>query len=130
MVRGCVGLVAPTTIRQARSVIDRYLKVHLGTVRVGELSAFTIDEAYVRLRAGGGSQGQPLSAGTLARVHVVLRSALAQRWGWIFDNPAERASRIKVHLTERRPLTPAEVRNYHHVWLGPVRKLPARPLRV
>ena len=43
------------------SVIDRYLTVYLGTVRVGELSAFTIDEAYVRLRAGGGSQRQPLT---------------------------------------------------------------------
>jgi hypothetical protein len=78
-----------------------------------------IDAAYVRLRVSGGGrgqgqgqgQGQGLSAGTLAPVHVVLRSALAQaqRWGWIFDNPVERAHRIKVRKTDRQTPTPYEV---------------------
>ena len=46
--------------------------------------------------AAAGSSGRPLSSGTLARVHVVVRAAFAQamRWGWIWDNPAERAHRI------------------------------------
>ena len=50
--------------------------------------------------------------GTLTRIHVVLRAAFAQamRWGWIWDNPAERAHRI-VHVSaELRPPTPAELR--------------------
>jgi integrase len=70
-----------------------------------------IDAAYVRLRVSGGSRGQGLSAGTLARVHVVLRSALAQaqRRDWIFDNPVERAHRIKVRKTDRQTPTPEEV---------------------
>ena len=42
------GSWAPTTIRQTRSVVDRYLHPQLGVIRVGELT------------------------------HVVLRSALAQ----------------------------------------------------
>ena len=77
----------------------------------GELTPSVIDAAYVRLRLSGGGRGQGLSSGTLARVHVVLRSALAQaqRWGWIFDNPVERAHRIKVRKTERKPPTPDEV---------------------
>jgi integrase len=85
------GSWAPTTIRQTRSVVDRYLHPQLGTLRVGELTPSVIDAAYVRLRVAGGGRGQGLSAGALARVHVVLRSALAQaqRWGWIFDNPVE-----------------------------------------
>lgn len=68
-----------------------------------------IDAAYVRLRVSG--RGLGLSAGTLARVHVVLRSALAQaqRWGWIFENPVERAYRIKVRKTDRQSPTPEEV---------------------
>jgi integrase len=69
---------APTTIRQTRSVLDRYLHPHLGQHRVGEVTPAIIDAAYTQLRFSGGMQGQPLSAGTLARVHVVLRSALAQ----------------------------------------------------
>ncbi len=45
---------APTTIRQTRSVLDRYLHPHLGHLAVG---------------------GRPLPPGTLARIHVVLRSS-------------------------------------------------------
>ena len=81
---------APTTIRQTRSVLDRYLHPHIGSIPVGSLTAARIDELYAELGRSGGAKGQPLSAGTVARVHVVLRSALAQavRWEWIWDNPA------------------------------------------
>ncbi len=105
------GSWAPTTIRQTRSVVDRYLHPQLGSIRVGELTPSVIDAAYVRLRLSGGGRGQGLSSGTPARVHVVLRSALAQaqRWGWIFDNPVERAHRSNVRKTERKPPTPDEV---------------------
>lgn len=105
------GSWAPTTIRQTRSVVDRYLHPQFGSMRVGELTPSVIDAAYVRLRVSGGGRGQGLSSGTLARLHVVLRSALAQaqRWGWVFDNPVERAHRIKVRKTDRQPPTPEEV---------------------
>ena len=102
---------APTTIRQTRSVLDRYLHPHLGALPVGEVTPAIIDAAYGQLRRGGGVRGQPLAAGTLARVHVVLRSALAQavRWGWIWDNPAERAHRIVATPAEIRPSSPTEL---------------------
>jgi integrase len=53
-----------------------------------------------------------LASGTLARIHVVLRAALAQaqRWGWIWDNPAERAHRIVMAPRELSPPTPVELR--------------------
>ena len=59
----------------------------------------------------GGTRGQPLSPGTLARIHVVLRSAFAQavRWGWVWDNPAERAHRIVATPRELEPPSPAEL---------------------
>ena len=69
---------APTTIRQTRSVLDRYLHPHLGQIAVGALTAAQIDATYAELRRAGGMRGQPLAAGTLARIHVVLRAALAQ----------------------------------------------------
>ena len=105
------GSWSPTTIRQTRSVLDRYLHPMVGSVRVGDLTPASIDDAYVRLRLSGSMRGGPLSAGTLCRVHVVLRSAFAQavRWGWVFDNPVERAHRIKVRQIEPCPPTPAEV---------------------
>jgi integrase len=103
---------APTTIRQTRSVLDRYLHPRLGEITVGELTAADIDATYAQLRHAGGMRGQPLAAGTLARIHVVLRAALAQavRWGWIWDNPAERAHRIVTTSRELAPPTPEELR--------------------
>jgi integrase len=103
---------APTTIRQTRSVLDRYLHPRIGDSAVGDLTPAAIDAMYAALHRGGGMRGQSLSAGTLARVHVVLRAALgqAQRWGWIWDNPAERAHRIVSVAPELSPPTPDEVR--------------------
>ena len=42
----------------------------------------------------------------------MVRAAFAQavRWGWIWDNPAERAHRIVTATRELRPPTPAELR--------------------
>ncbi len=103
---------APATVRQTRSVLDRYLHPHIGTVAVGELITAAIDALYAHLRSGGGMRGAPLATGTVARVHVVLRSALsqAQRWGWIWDNPAERAHRMIASAPELHPPTPDELR--------------------
>ena len=42
---------------------------------MGNLTPGAIDAMYASLRRSGGMRGQPLSAGTLARVHVVLRAA-------------------------------------------------------
>ena len=102
---------APTTVRQTRSVLDRYLHPHLGDQRVGEITPATIDATYATLRERGSTRGTSLSPGTLARVHVVLRSAFAQaqRWGWVWDNPAQHAHRIVVAHAELHPPTPAEL---------------------
>jgi hypothetical protein len=100
---------APTTVRQTRSVLDRYLHPHLGHLAVGEVTPAVIDASYATLRRGGGVKGQPLSPGTLARVHVVLRSALAQamRWGWIWTTQlnAPTVSLLPVPSCARRRRT-------------------------
>lgn len=102
---------APATVRQTRSVLDRYLHPHLGGCRVGEVTPALIDSLYVTLRTRGSMRGTGLGPGSLARVHVVLRSALAQaqRWGWVWDNPAERAHRIVVPPREIHPPTASEL---------------------
>jgi integrase len=102
---------SPTTVRQTRSVINGQLYSHLGSVMVADLTTEHIDRVYNVLLVRGGVSGQPLKPGTVQRVHVVLRAALAHamRWGWIWDNPAERAHRIVVVTREPEPPTTEEL---------------------
>jgi hypothetical protein len=70
---------APTTVRQTRSVLDRYLHPHIGALAVGEVTPAIIDAVYAELRRRGGMGGRPLASGTLARIHVVLRPGSRRR---------------------------------------------------
>lgn len=100
----------PTTVRQTRSIVDRHLRPHIGCVAVGDLTTADIDALYAKLLIGtDGAKG--LSGGTVQRVHVVLRSALAQamRWEWIWDNPAAHAAKIVAPNRERDPPTVDEL---------------------
>lgn len=54
---------APTTIRQTRSVLDRYLHPHLGGQRVGDVTPAFVDATYPTLRVRGGVHGKPLRGG-------------------------------------------------------------------
>jgi integrase len=73
---------APTTTRQTRSVLDRYLHRQLGGLAVGEVTPAIIEAVYADLRRQGGVRGRPLASGTLARVHTVLRAAFGQAMRW------------------------------------------------
>jgi integrase len=96
---------AATTVRQVRSVLDRHLIPELGAVNVGELTTAQIDAFSCDLRGGG------LSAGTVRRVHGILHAALtqAQRWEWIWMNPAAHASAPKHVPNEIRPPSPVDM---------------------
>ena len=94
---------SPSTIRQNCSVLNRHLHHHIGSVTVGDVTPALIDALYVRLRRGENG-ARTLAAATVARIHVVMSSAFSQamRWGWVWDNPAERAHRIvPVRYTRR-----------------------------
>jgi hypothetical protein len=100
---------ARTTVSHTRSVIDCYLKPHLGHLHVTKLTTEDIDDFYGHLLRAGGRRDQPLAPGTVARVHGVLHRALAQavRWEWTWLNPASNASPPRVPSprdpsTERR----------------------------
>ena len=108
----------PNTVRQNRSVLRRHLHPRFGQVKVGDLTPAMIEAVYADLQRHGSVLGGPLAAGTVARIHVMLRSSLshAMRWGWIWDNPAERTYRIVVPAPETSPPSPAEVAQLlHHV---------------
>jgi integrase len=102
-------LWAASTRRQTRSVIDRHLQPGLGGVPLARLTTAMIDDFYANLRRSSG--GRKLSPGTVRRIHVVVHRALAraQRWGWIYTNPASLAQPPRQEPAEIRPPTPAQV---------------------
>jgi len=102
---------SPTTARQTKSIIDCHLVPSLGDVQLQTLRTEDIDAFYGGLRRCGGRDGQPLSAGTVHRVHVVLHRALAQalRWEWLWVNPASTASPPSCEPAPIYPPSPEEV---------------------
>ena len=102
---------ATTTTSHTRSVIDCYLKPHLGHLDIAKLTTADIDDFYGYLLRAGGRDERPLAPGTVARVHGVLHRALAQavRWEWIWLNPATNATPPRVGPAEIRPPSPRDV---------------------
>jgi integrase len=102
---------AASTVSHTRSIIDCYLKPHLGHLDVAKLTTADIDDFYGYLLRAGGRSERPLAPGTVARVHGVLHRALAQavRWDWIWLNPASNATPPRVEPAEIRPPTPVQV---------------------
>jgi len=96
---------AATTVRQVESVVGHHLEPRLGEVVVGALTTAQIDAFYGDLRRDG------LSAGTVRRIHGVLHAALAQaqRWEWIWMNPAAHANPPRHVPSEIRPPSPDDV---------------------
>ena len=92
-------------------MLDRYLHPHLGDVVVGDVNAAILDATYVALRHRGGIGGRPLSAGTLTRIHSVVRAAFSQamRWEWITRDPTKLVRRpAKINVRPDVP-TPAQL---------------------
>lgn len=102
---------APTTAAHTRSILDRHLVPQLGHVPVVELTTADIDDLYGRLLRGEQCQGRGLAPGTVHRIHGVLHRALvqAQRWDWIWLNPAAAATLPRVRRAELVPPTPGQV---------------------
>jgi integrase len=100
---------AASTRRQTRSVIDRHVRPSLGAIPLARLTTAMIDEFYANLRRSSG--GREMSPGTVRRIHVVVHRALAQaqRWGWIYTNPASLAQPPRSEPAEIRPPAQAQV---------------------
>ncbi len=87
--------LSPSTIDGYLGDIRRYIRPNLGHVPVGNLTARDLDRFYLSLQERG------LGAGSIARLHSIIRSALdqARRWGLVPQNVANDAS------PPRRPAT-------------------------
>ena len=82
--------VEPSTWQAYDDVARAYLRPHLGSLDLDELTVRILDLHYVRLLEAGGRRGQPLSRRTVELTHAVLRKALgdAVLAGLLDDNPA------------------------------------------
>ena len=101
----------PWTVVQHRSVVEQYLKPHLGATPVRTPGVHDVDRFYALLRKSGGRGGRPLAPATVRRIHAVLRRALQQalRWGWLTTNPAALATLPKTTAQEIVPPSSADV---------------------
>jgi hypothetical protein len=89
---------AASTASHTRTVIECYLRPHLGHLPVNKITTEDIDDFYAYPIRSGGERDQPLAPGSVARVHGVLHRAFAQavRWDWVLVNPASAATPPRV----------------------------------
>lgn len=95
--------LSPSTVEGYLGDIRRYLRPHLGDLEVGRLTARDLDRFYLAMQDRG------LGAGTIARLHSIVRSALdqARRWGLVSHNVAQDATPPRRPAT-RIPAVPPE----------------------
>ncbi len=106
----------PRTISDYRNETRRYIKPHLGEVKLTKLTPLHLERLYRTLMEGGGKNGRPLSAKTVLRVHRVIRKAIgdAERKGILNRNVARLADKPSTSQldTERPAWTPEELRKF------------------
>ncbi len=93
-----------TTRRNYARDMEKHIIPSLGDMPLAKLTARHLDQLYARLRTTH-------APATVHQIHSILRRSLSQahKWGWITDNPAERATPPKVRQKEIKPPKPAVV---------------------
>ena len=101
----------PRTISDYRNETRRYIKPHLGDVKLTKLTPLHLERLYRTLMAEGGQNGRPLSPKTALRVHRVIRKAIgdAERKGILQRNVARLADKPSIaQLAPERPAWTAD----------------------
>ncbi len=91
-----------------------HINPHLGSKRIGELSALDIKRWHGVLLTSGRQDGTPLAANSVKLAHRVLHRALADavRWNLIFVNPVSAVRVPKGTTKELRVWTAEEARQF------------------
>lgn len=95
----------PQTLKSYRSHIKNHIKPSLGSVKLQQLHASTIQALYNSLlKAGNGLK--PLSSKSVRNLHGVIHSALEQavELGYIQTNPSKKCKLPKITRHEIQPL--------------------------
>lgn len=105
------GQLSPTTYRGYRSLLDRLILPRFGARKVRTIQARELDEFYGWLLRSGGENSRPLGAGSVMRVHSLIRRLLNQgvKWGWCGYNAATRATPPRERRHEFQLPSPEQV---------------------
>jgi len=110
---GYVGLrLRPSTVYGYRYLVKRYVKPHLGHIRLDRLHPRLLSEFYAQLAEGGRArQVGGLSPRTLELIHCVIHASLqlAVTWGMIPKNVAKAVSPYEPGEPKFRALDEAEL---------------------
>jgi integrase len=124
--------MSPTTRAENEGAVERYVPARMLDRRVRDLTTKDLDTLYTHLLRRGGvcsrrgndetgeprkctttpckhGGGDPLSTGTVRRLHGVIRSALEQavRWNYVTTNVAKNTREIEV-IADEVELPPAD----------------------
>jgi integrase len=107
--------LSPSTVEGYLGDIRRYIAPSLGKIRVSRLTARDLDRFYLSMQERG------LSAGTIGRLHSIVRSALeqARRWRLVPENVARDASpprRPVAHIPAVPPERVAAILDAADAW--------------
>ncbi len=97
--------VSERTFNDYKSLMRRYVRNELGSIKLSNLHPRDIQELYSKM------QGNGLSARVVRYTHSVLSSALKQavQWGMLFRNPAELVNLPKQAKKEMHALSVEQV---------------------
>jgi integrase len=108
----------PKTVERYRQLAD-YALPHIGTTKLQDLSALTLERVFNHLKDSGGwnrkaKANRPLSAKTVRHiaglVHVALETAI--RWKLLKTNPANGCQLPKVTKREAKALDAGQLREF------------------
>jgi len=103
----------PSTLARYRQISETHLKPGLGRVRLDRLTPVEVQEFLNRRR-------EVVAAGTVAKIHAVLRAALsdAERMDLVVRNVAKSVRVGATPVGERRVLSAEEARRFLHMVAG------------
>ena len=92
--------LSPTTVHSYKELLRNHILPALSDVPVKNIQTIDLDQLYHGLQSRSG-----LSAGTVRRVHAIIRRAFRQAvmWGWVGTNPAANATQPRLTKPDLSP---------------------------
>jgi integrase len=113
------GSLKPRTVADYRAVSDRYIRPHVGHLRLGKLSPMHVQAMYSELQSTGAKR-------VPSYAHSVLHRAceVAVIWRWMPQNPCDRVLKPSYRSERREVWTLDELKRFldgtRDSWLHPL----------
>ncbi|GII95780.1 site-specific integrase [Sinosporangium siamense] len=95
--------IKPKTLKDYQNIVTRYVKPHIGLLRMQAIRPSTVTKLYRDLTKHGGKEGRALSSRTVDYVHAVLRKAFRDAVEVdeiLVSSPIEKAKRPRREVGE------------------------------